>query len=325
MSGAGETHVSVLAPQVRDALVPALGGGPDADPAGVFVDATAGLGGHTRAILDVARPRRCVLFDRDRAALARARARLADAPCPIDFVAAPFSTIAEGLARLGIAEVAAIVADLGVSSMQLDDPARGFSFRADAPLDMRMDPTCGPTAAEAIEALDARALARILREYGEEPDAARIAAAIVAARPKTTGQLAESVVQAMSARQRRALGLRIHPATRTFMALRIHVNGELEEIDRFLDRAPPLLSVGGRLAVISFHSLEDRRVKRAMRELSRPPHVPPHLPVRDRDLPRPKFRIPKGYASGVVPDDAELSSNPRARSARLRVLERCLP
>lgn len=324
MSGAGETHVSVLAPQVRDALLPALEGGADAE-ATVFVDATAGLGGHTRAIVDEARPRLCVLMDRDASALGRAQASLADAPCPIHFVNAPFSTIAEVLEGLGIREVAAIVADLGVSSMQLDRPERGFSFRADGPLDMRMDPSQGPTAAEVLEALDAVELARILREYGEEPDAKRIAAAIVAARPQTTAQLADTVASAMTARQRRALGARIHPATRTFMALRIHVNRELEELDRFLDRAPRLLMVGGRLAVISFHSLEDRRVKRAMRELSRPPHVPPHLPVRDRDLPRPKFRIPKGYASGMTPDSAELADNPRSRSARLRVIERCLP
>jgi 16S rRNA (cytosine1402-N4)-methyltransferase len=323
MSGAGETHVSVLAPQVRDALLPALEGGTDAEP-GVFVDATAGLGGHTRAILAAARPRMCVLLDRDASALSRARAALTPAPCPIHFVNAPFSTIAEELGRLGITEVAAIVADLGVSSMQLDEPARGFSFRGDGPLDMRMDPTRGPTAAEVLQELETDELARILREYGEEPDAKRIAAALVAARPRTTRELADAVTSAMTARQRRALGTRIHPATRTFMALRIHVNRELDELDRFLDRAPRLLMVGGRLAVISFHSLEDRRVKRVMRELSRPPHVPPHLPVRDRDLPRPKFRIPKGYASGVTPDATELAANPRSRSARLRVVERCL-
>jgi 16S rRNA (cytosine1402-N4)-methyltransferase len=190
---------------------------------------------------------------------------------------------------------------------------------------MRMDSSRGPTAAEVLQELDAQELARILREYGEEPDARRIADALVARRPRTTAELADVVTAAMTARQRRALGKRIHPATRTFMALRIHVNRELEELDRFLDRAPRLLMVGGRLAVISFHSLEDRRVKRAMRELSRPPHVPPHLPVRDRDLPRPKFRLPKGYASGVTPDASELAENPRSRSARLRVIERCLP
>ena len=323
MSRPGETHVSVLGPEVCDALAPALG---DRERSrGVYVDVTTGLGGHAAAMLATTRPKACVLLDRDEKALSLAKARLADAPCPIHYVHAPFSTLAEALADLGLTEVDAILADLGVSSMQLDDASRGFSFRADAPLDMRMDRTRGPTAAEAIERLDADGLARILREYGEEPDARRIARAIVDGRPQTTAQLAAIVSEAMSARQRRQLGTRIHPATRTFMALRIHVNGELEEIDRFLADAPQLLVVGGRLAVISFHSLEDRRVKQAFRRLASPPHVPADLPVRAEDLPRPAFAIPEGYRRGVVAGAAEIADNPRARSARLRVIERCLP
>jgi len=329
-------HVTVLADEVCAALRPALGewgsGAPGEPPeAGapggprVLVDATAGLGGHTAALLATTRPTRAVLLDRDAHALARARARLAATPCPIDFVHAGFAGLAEELARLALPAVAAIVADLGVSSMQLDEPERGFSFRADGPLDMRMDPSRGATAAELLAELDAARLTRILREYGEEPEAPRIATAVVKARPTTTRGLAEVVTAATSARQRRKLAGRIHPATRTFQALRIAVNDELGQLDRFLTDAPSLLGVGGRLAVITFHSLEDRRVKRRWRALSRPPEPPAHLPLRERELPRPRFSIPAGHAGGVTPGPAELESNPRARSARLRVLERCAP
>lgn len=314
-------HVTVLAEEVCAALRPALdGSGPRA-----LVDATTGLGGHTAALLAVTRPTRAILLDRDADALARARVRLHDAPCPIDFVHAGFAGLAEVLERLGIREVAAIVADLGVSSMQLDEPERGFSFRADGPLDMRMDPSRGATAAELLAEIDTGRLTRILREHGEEPEAARIAAAIVKARPTTTRGLADVVTAAISARARRKLAGRIHPATRTFMALRIEVNDELGQLERFLAAAPSLLMVGGRLAVITFHSLEDRRVKRCFRALGRPPEPPAHLPLRERELPRPGFAIPPGYGSGVTPGPAELDVNPRSRSARLRVLERCAP
>jgi 16S rRNA (cytosine1402-N4)-methyltransferase len=320
-------HVTVLAEEVCAALRPPLGepgpGMPDA--ARILVDATAGLGGHTAALLATTRPTRAILLDRDPHALRLARARLTHAPCPIDFVHAGFATIAEVLAGLAIHEVAAIVADLGVSSMQLDRPERGFSLRADGPLDMRMDPSRGPTAAELLAAIDVERLTRILREHGEEPEAARIAAAIVKARPTTTRGLAEVVTAATSARQRRKLAGRIHPATRTFMALRIEVNDELGQLDRFLADAPSLLVVGGRVAVITFHSLEDRRVKRRWRALARPPEPPAHLPLRELELPRPRFSVPPGYAGGVTPGPAELESNPRARSARMRVLERCAP
>jgi 16S rRNA (cytosine1402-N4)-methyltransferase len=327
-------HVTVLADEVCAALRPALAGppapaGPEAPsaPAGprVLVDATAGLGGHTAALLAATRPTRAVLLDRDAHALERARARLAGAPCPIEFVHADFADLAEVLARLGLSEVAAIVADLGVSSIQLDEPERGFSFRSDGPLDMRMDPSQGATAAELLAEIDAERLTRILREHGEEPEASRIAAAVVDARPTTTRGLAEVVTAAMSARQRRKLAGRIHPATRTFQALRIEINDELGQLDRFLADAPSRLMVGGRLAVITFHSLEDRRVKRRWVALGRPPGPPAHLPLRERELPRPRFSIPPGYARGVTPGPAELESNPRARSARLRVLERCAP
>ncbi|MCA9706335.1 MAG: 16S rRNA (cytosine(1402)-N(4))-methyltransferase RsmH [Myxococcales bacterium] len=322
MSESGVAHISVLAREVCEALRPALEG---SAPPRVLVDATAGLGGHTAALLEATRPTRAILFDRDPEALDRARARLQGAPCPVDFVHAGFDTIAASLQALGVREVAAIVADLGVSSMQLDQPARGFSLRHDGPLDMRMDPTRGITAAQLLAGIDAEALTRILREYGEEPEARRIAAAVVAARPSTTRGLAEVVTEALGGRARRVRSGRIHPATRTFMALRIEVNDELGQLDRFLVDAPSLLMVGGRLAVITFHSLEDRRVKRRWRALCRPPQPPAHLPLRQHELPRPRFSVPAGLAGGVTPGAEELEHNPRARSARLRVLERCAP
>jgi 16S rRNA (cytosine1402-N4)-methyltransferase len=321
------SHVSVLVQEVCDALAPCFPG-LDAPPAGIWVDATAGGAGHTLAMLARTRPQRAILFDRDPHALAIARERLKGAPCPVELIGASFSHVAERLADLMAPDpprVAAILADLGVSSFQLDTAERGFSMRTDAPLDMRMDPTCGPTLAEVLAEIDVPTLAKILREYGEEPDARRIAEAIVATRPRTTLELAGAATTAMSARQRRRLGRRIHPATRTFMALRIHVNRELDELDRFLEQAPELLGVGGRLAVISFHSLEDRRVKQRMRQLGQVHGLPHHLPVTERELPRPRFSTPRGYARGVTPTDAEIERNPRARSARLRVLERNLP
>ena len=322
MSDSGVAHISVLAEEVCEALRPALEHeGTDR----VLVDATAGLGGHTAALLATTRPSRAVLFDRDPHALSRARERLADAPCPVDFVHAGFATLVESLAALGIHEVSAIVADLGVSSMQLDRPERGFSFRGEGPLDMRMDPSAGISAAELLAEIDAPRLTRILREHGEEPEARRIAAAIVAARPTTTRELAQVVTDATSGRRRRQLAGRIHPATRTFMALRIEVNDELGQLDRFLQDAPSLLMVGGRVAVITFHSLEDRRVKRRFRSLGRPSVPPAHVPLRADELPTPRFVVPPGFAGGVTPRPEEIESNPRARSARLRVLERCAP
>jgi len=320
-SSASAAHVSVLAAEVARALAPAI----VAAPEGVLVDATAGLGGHTLRLLEETRPRLAVLFDRDADALAEAQRRLADAPCPIHFVHAPFSSMTEELAKLGVESVAAIVADLGVSSIQLDRHSRGFSFRGDAPLDMRMDPSRGRTASEVLADIDARALSRVLADYGEEPDAKRIAAAIVAARPTTTKALADAVSNAMSARQRRKLGTRIHPATRTFQALRIHVNDELGELDRLLVDAPSLLMVGGRLGVISFHSLEDRRIKRRFRELSTPPALPPNLPITEAERPPALFSLASGFSRGATPTPEELDANPRSRSARLRVLQRDLP
>jgi len=323
MAESGVAHISVLAQEVCAALVPALEA--QEAPTRILVDATTGLGGHTLALLEVSQPSRALLFDRDPQALQAARRRLGPTSCPVEFVHADFARLGEELVARGIQQVAAIVADLGVSSMQLDQVERGFSFRGDAPLDMRMDPTRGPSAAEVLAEIDEERLSRILREYGEEPEARRIAAAVVAARPTTTGALAEVVTEAQSGRARRKLGARIHPATRTFMALRIEVNDELGQLDRFLVEAPERLRVGGRLAVITFHSLEDRRVKRRFRAVGRPPQPPAHLPLTERELPRPRFRVPAGYEGGTRAGPEEIEANPRARSARLRVLERCTP
>ncbi len=317
-------HTSVLQNEVCEALSPALRASAEV-PAPILVDATCGAGGHAAALLEKAPPGQLLCFDRDTDALAHAEERLRGAPCPVKMFHAPFSQLSAVLAHEGISEVSAIVADLGVSSHQLDTASRGFSFRSSGPLDMRMDTSQGESAAEVLAQLDANALARTLREYGEEPDAKRIARAIVAARPTTTAQLADVVCEAMSAAQRRALGRRIHPATRTFQAIRMLVNDELGELERFLETAPELLVVGGRIGVISFHSLEDRRVKRRFRELARGPQPPRGVPLRADELPSPRFSIPRGYASGVTPGDDERADNPRSRSARLRVLERSHP
>ncbi len=319
--GGPSRHTPVLVREVCDAFEGVLPTS-DAPPAGVFVDATCGLGGHTLAVLARFRPAVAIAMDRDPDALAEARNRLADSVPPVQLIRGRFSTIATALHELGVSSVTAAVADLGVSSLQLDTAARGFSFRAAAPLDMRMDPDEGESAADFLARVDAASLVRILREYGEEPDARRIADAIVRARPRTTKALADVVTDAMSHRQRRKLGTRLHPATRTFQAIRIHVNAELEELDRFLADAPGLLASGGRLAIITFHSLEDRRVKQRFARLCRPEAPPASVPVRAADLPPPDFVIPPGYARGVTPSDSEIEANPRARSARLRVIER---
>ncbi len=316
-------HTPVLVREVCEALVPPL----VAASAPVFVDATCGGAGHSLAVIEAYRgarpggpPLRALALDRDPAALAEARRR--GAPPEMELVHANFGALAAVLDARGLADVTAVLADLGVSSHQLDTGARGFSFGADAPLDMRMDPTQGEPASQRIAEMSVAALTRALREFGEEPDAGRIAAAIVAGRPRTTGQLATIVADAMSAAQRRKLGKRINPATRTFQALRILVNDELGELDALLAAAPSRLQAGGRMGVITFHSLEDRAVKRRFAELARADLPPPGLPIAARDLPRPSFVIPAGLRQGAVPGPDEVLANPRSRSSRLRILER---
>ncbi len=312
-------HVSVLADELALALAPAI----DAHPEAVVVDATCGAGGHTAALLRRCRPAKVVLLDHDPAALDHARERLAGAACSLEFRHSSFARLTDVLDELGIERIGVLIADLGVSSHQFDAGERGFSFRHDAPLDMRMDPTRGRTAAEWLEQLGVHELADVLRRFGEEAEARRIAAAIVAARPTTTFELASVVENAMSGRARRLIGKRIHPATRTFQALRMLVNAELDQLDTLLAIGPERLIVGGRMAVISFHSLEDRRVKQRFSELTRAPELPAHLPITAEHMPRARFAVPAGVArKGIEAGPAELERNPRARSARLRAIER---
>ena len=290
-------HEPVMVAEVLEQLVPARGG--------VFVDCTVGYGGHTRALLD-AGASRVIGLDRDPQALQRAGAALALYGPRIELVHSDFRLLDDVLDARGVAGVDGLLADLGVSSMQLDEAGRGFSFRRDDPLDMRMDPTSGETAADAIRDADERTLADVIYEFGEERHARRIARAIVDARSKTpirtTGQLAEIVRRAIP----RKGYSRIDPATRTFQAIRIWVNRELDGLDAFLGRAARRLRPGGRMAVISFHSLEDRIVKHTLRALQAAGG--PGLTIRTK---RP-----------IVPSEAEVERNPRARSAKLRAAER---
>jgi len=305
------SHIPALLDEVLAALAPRTGG--------LYVDCTFGRGGHARALLARVGPGgRVLALDRDPAAVAVGR-ELAAGDARLSVVHAPFSRLAELAARHGVhGRVDGVLFDLGVSSPQLDDPGRGFSFREEGPLDMRMDPTCGPSAAEWLARVGERQLAEVLARYGEERHARRLARAIVAARRErpieTTRQLAELVARASPARERGQ-----HPATRTFQALRIEVNRELDELAAGLEQAAEALAPGGRLAVISFHSLEDRLVKRFIRERTRGPAsragLPP-APVRGARL--------RAVTRLVRPAPAEVERNPRARSARLRVAERAV-
>ncbi|MEW5781147.1 MAG: 16S rRNA (cytosine(1402)-N(4))-methyltransferase RsmH [Pseudomonadota bacterium] len=286
-------------------------------PDGLYVDGTFGRGGHSRAILERLGPMgRLVALDRDPQAVAAGR-EIADSR--LTLVHAAFGRLGEVLDALGIARVDGILLDLGVSSPQLDDPARGMSFRFDAPLDMRMDTTQGETAAEFLARADQSEIEEVIREYGEERFAHALAKALVAARQRerisSTGQLAALVAQVVRTREPGQ-----HPATRTFQALRIHVNRELEELSLALPQALDRLQPGGRLAVISFHSLEDRIVKRFLRSAAQPPQPPKGVPVRAAELPAPSLRL---IGKPIRPGAAEIARNPRARSAVLRVAEKC--
>jgi 16S rRNA (cytosine1402-N4)-methyltransferase len=256
-----------------------------------------------------------VALDRDPAAIV---AGCAEAEPRLQLVHAPFSELANALARLGVARVNGVLLDLGLSSPQLEDAARGFSFRADGPLDMRMDSTRGLTAAEWLATATEAQIREVIEHHGEERFAKQIAAAIVAARARrpigTARQLALLVAEAVPTREPRQ-----DPATRTFQALRIHVNQELEELSLVLPQAVELLAAGGRLVVISFHSLEDRIVKRFMRREAHPDRLPPRLPVRARDLAPPRLRM---VGRARRPPAAEIAANPRARSAIMRVAEK---
>lgn len=285
-------------------------------PQGIYVDGTFGRGGHSRAILARLGPTgRLIALDRDPAAIA-AGAAITDPRFTL--VHAPFSRLSSVLDAQGVGLVDGILLDLGVSSPQLDDPSRGMSFRFDAPLDMRMDTTQGETAADWLARAEQPEIEEVIREYGEERYAHALAKALVAARSRqrisSTGQLAALVASVVRTREPGQ-----HPATRTFQALRIFINRELEELSLTLPQALDRLRPGGRLVVISFHSLEDRIVKNFMRDASTPPQPPKGVPVRDADLPAPLARrIGKAVRAGA----AEVAANPRARSAVLRVLEK---
>jgi len=290
------THVPVMVAEVLRLLAPERGG--------VFVDCTVGLGGHARALLEAGADR-VIGFDRDPEALAIAGESLAAFGDRVTLVHADYRTLREQVATRGIDVVDGILADLGVSSLQLDSPARGFSFRAEGPLDMRMDPTSGASAATLLRTADEEVLANAIFEFGEERYSRRIARAIVRARAEspieTTGHLADIVRRAVPRRGYQ----RIDPATRTFQGLRIWVNRELDGLDRFVRDAVSALRVGGRLAVIAFHSLEDRIVKHTLRELDREAGVIQVLTKRPLEA-----------------SDEETARNSRARSAKLRGAER---
>ncbi|HEV8199458.1 MAG TPA: 16S rRNA (cytosine(1402)-N(4))-methyltransferase RsmH [Candidatus Polarisedimenticolia bacterium] len=298
-------------------------------PGDLVVDGTVGAGGHAEAILQAIAPDgRLVGLDRDPEALALARARLAPWGDRVRLENADHRRLPELLDAWGLVPVDRILLDLGVSSMQLDDPERGFSFRLDGPLDMRMDRAHGgTTAADLVNGLPERELRALLQQFGEEPHAARIASAIVRERERSrftrTVRLAETVAAAVPAPARRVAARRgggaVHPATRTFQALRIAINGEIDGLPRLLEQSIDRLRPGGRMAVISFHSLEDRAVKGTFRALAHRCVCPRGLPVCGCGRPDVVRRIDSG---AVKPSEDEARDNPRSRSARLRAVER---
>ena len=293
-----------------------------AERGGLFVDCTVGLGGHSEAILQASSDAQVLGIDRDEEALELARERLAPYGARFRAVHADFRELTRVLATAKVRQVRGILADLGISSLQLDSPLRGFSFRHEAPLDMRMDVTGGETAAQLLGRLSEVDLARIIFEYGEERRSRRIARWIVERRDRgepvrTTRDLAGLVERAVGPDKKR----RIHPATRTFQALRIAVNRELENLDSFLVQAVDYLEPDGRLAVISFHSLEDRIVKRTLLKLSGRCQCPPRLPECVCGASR---LIEILTRRPIVPPEPEIDDNPRARSAKLRAARKLL-
>ena len=308
------THVPVMRDRVVALLAPAL-----REPGSVFVDATLGLGGHSAAVLSEVPTCRLVGLDRDTAALEIARERLAPWSDRITLVHAVYDRMPEVLQSLGIAEVQGILFDLGVSSMQLDEADRGFAYAQDAPLDMRMDRTTGSTAADVLNTYSVEDLTRILRAYGEERYARRIAERIVAERQiapwDTSARLVEVVRASIPAAVRATGG---HPAKRTFQALRIEVNDELEVLGRAMPAALSCLAPEGRMVVMSYHSLEDRLVKQAFAAGAHP-DVPRGLPVIPDSL-RPWLRLVTRGAEKASAE--EISGNPRSQSVRVRAVER---
>lgn len=305
----GHSHQTVLLQEAVDNLI--------TNPAGCYVDGTFGRGGHSRLILDrLGAEGRLLVVDKDPQAIQVAE-QLALEDDRVRVCRGSFAELPAHLNSLGWSCVDGVLLDLGVSSPQLDDPARGFSFMRNGPLDMRMDPDSGISASEWLQVTPEQEIARVLWEYGEEKFSRRIAKRIVAVREEgpiaTTGQLASLIDEAVPRKEKHK-----HAATRSFQAIRIHLNRELEDLDAALAGIADLLVVGGRLVVISFHSLEDRRVKRFMRALSQPPVLPRGLPVRGVGV-EPSFRL---IGRAVKASEPELAVNVRSRSAIMRVLER---
>jgi len=306
----GLVHATVLLREAVDAL--------QVKPDGVYVDGTFGRGGHSRLILEkLGEHGKLIALDKDPMAITAGQA-IRDAR--FQMVHSGFEHLGDVLRKLGVERVDGVLLDLGVSSPQLDDKQRGFSFRFDAPLDMRMDTSRGQTAAEWLAAVDESELAEVIREYGEERFARQIARAIVAARQErailTTHQLVEVVARCVRTREPGK-----NPATRTFQAIRIHLNRELEELESVLPQCVGHLKAGGRMAIISFHSLEDRIVKRFMRDMAQGDKLPKSVPIRAADVPQGQLRL---IGKATRASMAEVAANPRARSAVLRVAERLI-
>jgi len=314
-----DRHIPVLLEPAVNALLAldAPGWQSRARRDGVYVDGTYGRGGHSRhALAQLSPSARLIVFDKDPQAIAAARQHQAQ-DARVVVVHDGFSAMQRHLQEMGIAQVQGILLDLGVSSPQIDDAPRGFSFLRDGPLDMRMDTSQGMTAAQWLEAAEVKELQEVIKQYGEERFAFSIAKAIVARRAsqplRTTRELAELVARVVRTREKGQ-----HPATRTFQALRIHINQELEELKNALAGALTLLAPEGRLAVISFHSLEDRIVKQTIAAAARPAAAWARLPILEKDMPQPVLRA----LARIAPTDTDVRANPRARSAVLRVAER---
>ncbi len=311
-----QEHLPVLLQETVSYLLGFNGASEASEPSGTFVDATFGRGGHSRELLKHLMPNSSLIgLDRDPDAVAQG-AVLAEQDPRFSIHQARFSGLSQVLKELNIANVQGVLMDIGVSSPQLDNPERGFSFSAEGPLDMRMNPAEGQSAADWLNAADEGDIAQVLWMYGEEKHARRIAKAIVAARPMhTTFELAD-VVSGATPKPRGPQ--RKHPATKTFQAVRILVNEETNELEQGLQQGFQSLAVGGRLAVISFHSLEDRKVKQAFRQLSQPPKMPRRLPLRHVE----EQVLGQLVCPPIKAALAEQTANPRSRSATLRVIER---
>lgn len=309
-------HKPVLLTETIQALQPHAGG--------IYIDGTVGAGGHAAAILKASAPDGQLFgLDRDRSALTIAKRQLAEFGHRVHLLHANFDQLRQVVKQQQIPPASGILFDLGVSSMQLDQPERGFSFQEDGPLDMRMDPTTGQSAADLVNQLSEPELADLIYRYGQEPQSRRIARAIVQTRPiERTQELVAVIVKAVTFRLRQGAARRgkpkIHPATRTFQALRIVVNDELGALEQALPQAIQLLAPAGRLAVISFHSLEDRIVKQYFKQESQDCICPPEQPVCTC---RHKATIYIITKKPITPSSAETDDNPRARSAKLRVVE----